>query len=211
MGEPETRATLIQELVETRQRLAISEDGKAAALRLFSATAEQLAQERERNRLNVANADLEVREVRAELELLRGADRAAGERQIAAAQKVGEPPFGCDTADHLADLLLAARAELSQERERNRLNVANADLEVREVHAELERVKELFRLEAAARDSAEARAARLREALEKYGRHDARCGSLRFLGPHPRAHNGKCDCGLDSALAAQKAAGEKKP
>jgi len=91
---------------------------------------------------NLSAPERDLAAAHAEIELLRGAGRAADERQIAAAQKVGEPPFGCDTADHLADLLPEARAEL-------------------------ERVKEIFRLEAAARDLAEARAERLREALEK--------------------------------------------
>ena len=49
-----------------------------------------------------------------DLDLARGALAAQEERDIAAAESVGEPPFGCDTSQHLADLLADERAEMER-------------------------------------------------------------------------------------------------
>ena len=69
----------------------------------------------------------ECRELRAENErltaeavLLKGCIASDDERSIAAALKADVPPMGCDTADHLADIVLALRrwvTELDQQRE----------------------------------------------------------------------------------------------
>jgi hypothetical protein len=54
-----------------------------------------------------------------ELDLQRGAARAQEERDRAATERVGEPPYGCDTSDHLADLLTAARKRIAELTERH--------------------------------------------------------------------------------------------
>ena len=43
------------------------------------------------------------------IELLRDAIAVQEERDRAAALRVGEPPMGCDTSDHLADIILDMR------------------------------------------------------------------------------------------------------
>ena len=56
-------------------------------------------------------------------------------------------------------------------------------------------------------DKAEARADHLGEALRVYGRHKAVCGALRIVerhGHHGEVVFGKCDCGLDAALARRQ-------
>ena len=46
--------------------------------------------------------------------IFHGIVRADDERLLAACNKVGIPPMECDTADHLADLILEMRDELSK-------------------------------------------------------------------------------------------------
>ncbi|MFA5401861.1 MAG: hypothetical protein WC359_15520 [Dehalococcoidia bacterium] len=49
-----------------------------------------------------------------ELDELRGALAAQEARDLAATERVGETPYGCDTSEHLADLLLQARALIAE-------------------------------------------------------------------------------------------------
>lgn len=62
---------------------------------------------------SVTITQAELAALHAEIALLRDAIRAQDERDIAASEKAGELPFGCDTSDHLADCLLEARADLA--------------------------------------------------------------------------------------------------
>ena len=52
-----------------------------------------------------------------EVDLLRGAMAAQDERDAAACARAGIPPSGCDSADALADEVLALRAQLAAARE----------------------------------------------------------------------------------------------
>jgi hypothetical protein len=67
----------------------------------------------------VAMYAAECAQLRAEVEKLQGAIRADEERSTRAAERVGAIPFGCDTADHLAELVLELRAQLAAERQRS--------------------------------------------------------------------------------------------
>lgn len=65
----------------------------------------------------------------AEVALLRDAITAQDERDLAASVRVGEIPFGCDTSDHLADVIMDLRAradELAAEVERLTAQLAAA-------------------------------------------------------------------------------------
>jgi hypothetical protein len=48
------------------------------------------------------------------LDTIRGALAAQEARDLAATERVGETPYGCDTSEHLADLLLQARARIAE-------------------------------------------------------------------------------------------------
>ncbi|MFA5379298.1 MAG: hypothetical protein WC455_26315 [Dehalococcoidia bacterium] len=56
----------------------------------------------------------ELDAARAELDTIRGALAAQEARDLAATERVGETPYGCDTSEHLADLLLQARARIAE-------------------------------------------------------------------------------------------------
>lgn len=55
--------------------------------------------------------------LKAEVDQLRGAMAAQEARDVAACARAGIPPQGCDSADALADEVLALRAQLAQVRE----------------------------------------------------------------------------------------------
>lgn len=52
--------------------------------------------------------------LRSELDLARGAIQAQAARDLAATERLGETPYGCDTSDHLADMVLGLRAEVDR-------------------------------------------------------------------------------------------------
>lgn len=56
-----------------------------------------------------------IKELEEELALKNGALAAADERLLAATDRVGEPPAGCDTADWLADVICLQRSKLSHQ------------------------------------------------------------------------------------------------
>lgn len=61
----------------------------------------------------VEGLELERAALAAEVERLRGAIAAQDDRDRAAAEMAGETFFGCDTSDHLADVILELRAQLA--------------------------------------------------------------------------------------------------
>ena len=97
-----------------------------------------------------------------------------------------------------------AEAALAEARE-EQLRLAGLVVVCDGEHQELVRVKELFRLEAAARDLAEARADSLRDTLA------LQVKGYEAEGVHAATRNICRRCLKSAALAAQKAAGEKKP
>lgn len=77
----------------------------------------RLTDEQRHEALQDAHIDLlrEHAQLRAEVERLKGTISADDARLVAAAVKVwGESPWGCDTAEHLADVVLALRAEVAR-------------------------------------------------------------------------------------------------
>lgn len=59
-----------------------------------------------------AKEDNELARLQRENAELRGAIKAQEERNSAACERVGLPPFGCDTPDHLVDEIESLRAKL---------------------------------------------------------------------------------------------------
>ncbi len=59
-------------------------------------------------------AEAEVSALRCQLAEARGAMQADAERLLAATQRVGMPPAGCDTADWLAEEVLTLRGKLAE-------------------------------------------------------------------------------------------------
>jgi hypothetical protein len=90
-------------------------------------------------------------------------------RLLCASAKVSEPPFGCDTADHLADCVLEARAEVAS----LRAELAERD---RECASRLTRDESAFIVGKQA--EAEAEVASLRALLREYGRHKDGCPAV---------------------------------
>jgi len=72
-----------------------------------------LSASKEIKRLNgiIREAAAEIKELKAANSLLKGAIKADDERLLQATKRINSPPWGCDTAEHLADEILELRAE----------------------------------------------------------------------------------------------------
>ncbi len=77
---------------------------------------QQIASLEERLMAMVISAAKEISALKEEIWHLKGAMKADDERLVAASDKAGIPYVGCDTADHLADIILELKAKAKDTR-----------------------------------------------------------------------------------------------
>jgi len=80
----------------------------------LEAEIERLTVEKLEQQARAINAEQAIRQAEAALRTAMAITAQDDARLLAASEKVGEPPFGCDTADHLADVVLELRAALRE-------------------------------------------------------------------------------------------------
>ena len=81
-----------------------------AALTHWQVTAEVARNDNARMQADICDLLAAHDALTAELTLIRGAMAADAERLLAASERIGMVPMGCDTADHMADVILLLRA-----------------------------------------------------------------------------------------------------